>query len=415
MTPGKFGEIKHKLYEGVIPVSDVQKLISECCRNPDVTTDYIILLLEYINDHGSSELSLVDYLKYRLELLKRYFETARYKRANNMIVVLEGRIEGMPPDWFSVMRAKIDIYTLLPSIIVYGGYAQLFVEHVNLIANKQARLAVVQEFCNLSAQYVHRHFEDGGKPNPTGFRVNDAIEELIKQNDLGETEVFNHFATAMNKLAGHEIYRLAEIVQTEEKSDDLEAASPQIEKKIVVQPGVIEQAEEDEREEAVKREEPPEPASIETIGETAGEATRKPADKAAKIFMPFFDDLTIELQRNQKILIIGESRVKPNDVCGIAKTFGLKKTDIEIFGDYEKLTNFDVSKLQWSNKYGGIIIGPVPHKMAGIEDASSLVTKLAEEGFPYSVDARTLNGELKLTKSSLKEAFRNLALHFYHP
>ena len=107
-----------------------------------------------------------------------------------------------------------------------------------------------------------------------------------------------------------------------------------------------------------------------------------------------------------KILLLGHSEVSINDIYGICKSFELDKDDIEIFDDYNKLTSFRCDVLRFSCKYSDIIIGPLPHKMAGIGNYSSLISMIEDcpQEFPKLIKV-DYSGELKITKESLKRAF----------
>jgi hypothetical protein len=375
-------ELQSKLVSNNLTVSEAGKLYSECKNDSEVSTDTLILLLEYIRQHGVSELFKIDYLKYQIELLRRYYDTALYRRTNNLMITIESQISGEAPDWFKVLRAKMDIYNTLQRIVFYGD-AQFFIDDVSNISDDKAREAVILEFLSLSTQCVYRYFDDGGKPNPANFKVAPSILDFVEQNGFVSSESFNGYAIAINKLAGQQIYEVHEVSETlEEEIEGLEDT--------------------------------PQEAFESDIAITASGETEEQIEELVRPPQPYYEDLSIELEQNQQILIIGDSSLKANVVYGIVKEFGINKDGIEVIGDYDKLTNFDVSKLQWSSKCKGIIIGPVPHKIKNIEGATSLVTKLKEEGFPYSVDARTESGELKITKSSLKSALKKLALHFYY-
>jgi len=106
-----------------------------------------------------------------------------------------------------------------------------------------------------------------------------------------------------------------------------------------------------------------------------------------------------------KILLIGYSEVSTNDIYGICKSFNLDKNDIEIFDDYSKLPNFKCEILRYSDKYSDLLIGPLPHKMSGIGNHSSLISMI--EDCPYEFPKLIkldYTGELKITKESLKRA-----------
>jgi len=111
-----------------------------------------------------------------------------------------------------------------------------------------------------------------------------------------------------------------------------------------------------------------------------------------------------------KLLILGGSHLKTKDMLGILKNFGLNRNNITI-ANYEKTKRFDIDKLRYNSPYSGILIGPVAHKVIGTGDYSSLLQKLKnEEGFPATIEIRTVSGGLKITKTAFKTALSHLLI-----
>ena len=77
--------------------------------------------------------------------------------------------------------------------------------------------------------------------------------------------------------------------------------------------------------------------------------------------------------------------------------------------DYSKLTNLKFSKFQYNDKIDGIIIGPVPHSARDKGNYTSIVQTLTEEdGYPRVIKCQTEAGNLKITKSALHNALKEL-------
>lgn len=109
------------------------------------------------------------------------------------------------------------------------------------------------------------------------------------------------------------------------------------------------------------------------------------------------------------IVIIGDSEVKPQQILGIAKNYGYQKENVELYLDYSKLTNLKFSKFQYNDKIDGIIIGPVPHSSKDKGNYSSIIQTLTEEdGYPRVIKCQTETGNLKITKSALHNALKEL-------
>lgn len=110
-------------------------------------------------------------------------------------------------------------------------------------------------------------------------------------------------------------------------------------------------------------------------------------------------------RRDAKIIVIGQSQLNPSQMRLRIKKAGVKDEDVEIIDDYEKMTNIDFSFLKNSSKYSDVLIGPMPHKVKGIDGFSSLIALIENNPseYPKLIKLET-NGELKITKTSLDEA-----------
>jgi hypothetical protein len=109
------------------------------------------------------------------------------------------------------------------------------------------------------------------------------------------------------------------------------------------------------------------------------------------------------------VLIVGDLAMKKHDVQGIAKEFGISHRQLE-FVEYNESKQHSFNQLQYSSKYAGIILGPVPHMVNGLDGHTSLVELLKEPGYPHTFVA-VQGGELKLSKQLLKKGFINVVAH----
>lgn len=124
------------------------------------------------------------------------------------------------------------------------------------------------------------------------------------------------------------------------------------------------------------------------------------------------DNLHVVTGRKPKVLIFGASQISIEHMIGIAKLFGLDKDQLEFMIDYDQNKRFDFNKIRYNSPYGGILIGPVAHKIVGLGDNSSLIEKLMnEEGYPHVEVIKTSSGELKITKTAFKDAMKKLVAH----
>ena len=100
-------------------------------------------------------------------------------------------------------------------------------------------------------------------------------------------------------------------------------------------------------------------------------------------------------------------------IYGIAKTMGFEKRDFELI-DYDKAKSY-TERIRKDGKYSAVIFGACPHKTTAGAGYSSAVEKFKQiEGMPFTTDARSKSGRLKVTKESFRNAltdvFENLKM-----
>lgn len=102
-----------------------------------------------------------------------------------------------------------------------------------------------------------------------------------------------------------------------------------------------------------------------------------------------------------KIIVIGQSDVRKEDLLAIAKKLGLDKNRFEFHLGYEDAKNYDFSKTRWQASYSLIMVGPMPHSGSAKGDSGSIIASLeSQEGYPPIV--RLGSNGLKITKSDFK-------------
>lgn len=116
------------------------------------------------------------------------------------------------------------------------------------------------------------------------------------------------------------------------------------------------------------------------------------------------------LQRNQRLLVIGASKLSSDKLGAIARDYlGFEKNDFEYALEYDRVP--DLNKIRYGSRYAAIIVGPVPHKVMGLGDNTSIIQKLKnEKGFPPVYQVRTESGELKYTKDTFLKALEEAAV-----
>ncbi len=118
---------------------------------------------------------------------------------------------------------------------------------------------------------------------------------------------------------------------------------------------------------------------------------------------------TPEANKTKKILILGDSQINANQILKLAKKYKISPKEVVLELDYQKNKRFNVGELQYSDKFSHMLIGPNSHKMVNLGSYESLISRLREdEGFPNYIELREINGDLKITKKSLAEAFKKI-------
>ena len=118
-----------------------------------------------------------------------------------------------------------------------------------------------------------------------------------------------------------------------------------------------------------------------------------------------------DLRKNkkaQKILIVGDTKIKETSIIGIFKEAGISKDRIELITDYGKIGRHDFNKYQYNDKYAVIMVGPTPHSGVNMSKFSSIVVRLEKErGFPHIVRL-SANKKFKVTNSNLSNTLDEL-------
>lgn len=161
------------------------------------------------------------------------------------------------------------------------------------------------------------------------------------------------------------------------------------------------------------------PVTIDALGRFSEEDRKKIIEKFYQgvidfeALKNFYGDISLtEEDERKRIVIIGDGKfIKNRDkVYAIAKKFGINKEQLEIYSDYNKITNEGkkiADKIQWNDKYIGVIFGANPHSTSGNRGFNSLFSYMTQnDGFPTIVECSANNndGSPKITKKSYVNA-----------
>lgn len=118
-----------------------------------------------------------------------------------------------------------------------------------------------------------------------------------------------------------------------------------------------------------------------------------------------FEEKATPVNVRSKIMVFGALAGKKKVFQQVVREMHIPEECVVFENDYERLTNFDTSILKDSMVYSDLILGPTPHKEAGIGEASSLAAAIEKEPNRYPRLFNLRNGsEPKLTVTKFKEA-----------
>lgn len=116
---------------------------------------------------------------------------------------------------------------------------------------------------------------------------------------------------------------------------------------------------------------------------------------------------------HSKIIVIGDTMINKNEMEYIAKQNGINPKRMEFVLEYDKITNYNFEKFKYNMSYSDILVGPIPHKVNGLDDSSSFLSMARKHPdiFPKVIELRDSN-KLKITKSSFQKGL--LETRFYN-
>lgn len=108
----------------------------------------------------------------------------------------------------------------------------------------------------------------------------------------------------------------------------------------------------------------------------------------------------------QKLCIIGDSKVHQNDMRKVLLEYGIKENQFKIENDYYSLKNTDTVSSQFKH----LFFGATPHSGKGMGEDSSIITHYKKLPNFTVKEIRNKNGYLKLTAEGLRSALEELVV-----
>ena len=110
-----------------------------------------------------------------------------------------------------------------------------------------------------------------------------------------------------------------------------------------------------------------------------------------------------------KIVVLGASEVDEKHLLITAGKMGLDKSRFEFCLDYDAIQKFNFRKLQYSDRYRLILVGPMPHSTTGKADSGSAIAEMEKHPEMYPRILRLSAGSsLKITKFSFKNVLESM-------
>jgi hypothetical protein len=114
-----------------------------------------------------------------------------------------------------------------------------------------------------------------------------------------------------------------------------------------------------------------------------------------------------------KIIVIGDILAKQKDVEKCLKELGINKNQVDLYSDYEKITNTNFSFLKNNFGYSDILVCAMPHKINGIGNNESFISMVENniEEYPPLIKIVDESGNLKYSNSAFKKALYKTNLY----
>ncbi len=330
-------------------------------------------------------------------LARMYFKYKAYRKAENSLMLLRDLALDNLPDWVFLYSAT----TNYKNDIVYAAtepqYFFTYLEQVN-IENEGTRhqyISIIKDYLNNITQYILKNSKSIKNNISIGYlaqRINPVMDEVAEEwnNLLISVQNINHSQEDEKLIAPDNFYSLSPLVKAQAyRINTLEEKLNALEDQIVF-----------------------------LINKESAYSNDAKLPVAPGDFILPSEQMAVSNNnymitgRKPKFLVFGAAQIPVDHMRGIAKAVGLDKDQLEFMVDYDQNKRFNFDSLRYNSPYGGILIGPNAHKMVSIDEYSSIIQKLTnEDGFPPVEEIRTNAGELKITKTSFRDALKRIITH----
>ena len=340
------------------------------------------------------------FLKTSLILSQLHFKYGRFRQTSNYLLLLREHDKLNAPSWVFNYSAKlyyrIDVATAIASPEIFISYIQESTLRNNGSADNQA-IAVTKEFILAAIDYFKTRSTSASSISQFIVKLTNFVELLDDRVSAEWSQLILFYSKISQSSQGQTIGITPSTLDAENRM--LVALLEERSKTI------LEQKEEIVNLELQNQE------LKETLKNQVTEAEKRKLELVAQMReeIGITSPSAILTHEDIRILVLGTPQIPEKQMLGIATTLGLTKDQLDLQLDYDENKRLNLDSLRYNSPYAGILVGPIAHKVVGLGDHASVIQKLQhEEGFPPIEEIRTHSGELKITKTSFREALSRI-------
>jgi len=123
-----------------------------------------------------------------------------------------------------------------------------------------------------------------------------------------------------------------------------------------------------------------------------------------------------EVRNDWKIFLCAGTDISKDDIMKVVTDYKLEdKIEMEL--DYKKIKGINFSKFRDSQTYKYIIFGQLPHKVKGIGNYGSIISRMQseQEHYPEVIVLRDSQGKPHLSKNEFYIAIQNIYMNSDYP
>lgn len=392
-------------------------------RDSDWDDGLLISIYQECLLHGLTfQASPEEFLEACKRLSRLLFRYGRAREANNYLL----QLRDLSPDpssipaWAWAYSAKLAYLEDIDYCIRKPGEVLDYIERaVSVNVSSPQAPAVLTDFINSAAKHLTEH------SNPEAANgLADSIRKFLEHSPLTDPQPINHALRRLDQLVEQPDATEAEDLETEDTTrllwqrevDQLRTQLEQTEAEaetLAAEKAALDKENQELLLELhlLRDQSEQEATSISTLASLIDRLDAQLEQlrtewQNSQHAVPAHPQPATPLPTRSRIIVVGESRAAEVHLLGICKAMGLEKDQVDFRLSYKAFDSLDIGTLQYNDSVAGILIGPVPHKVPGQDDPVQALMR--GEGYPPTIRVESSSGELKITKSSFREALETL-------